>query len=86
MSAFPTITQGTDAQTRLGSRISIHSLHVKMYTFLASLEGQTAPINQIQTRVVVGINIDGGATVAANVMDTGVTDILKLTIRGFLNV
>ena len=47
-----------------------------MYTFLGSLESQIVPINQIQTRVIVGINIDGGATVAANVVDTGATDIL----------
>ncbi len=74
---YSTMAKGTTSSTRVGIKIRIHSLNFKVFVDQVTSEGQGAPQDEILTRVIVGINSDGGAATAAEIMDTtGTNQIL----------
>ena len=63
---------------RVGIKVKLMQVHVKAFISIVNSEGQAAPNNDILTRIIIGINHQGGNTTAADVMDTlATTDLLS---------
>ncbi len=78
LAAIAAPSQGQTIETRVGDRISVTSINVRMFLSLSTLEAQTAITPEVMTRVIVGVIKVGGTVTVADVVDTGsTTDILS---------
>ncbi len=72
-SVFPVPTKGTDDQNRIGSKISIVSVHVNHFLSQTAAEAQAAPSPEVTTRLVMGVTKSGALPGVGQIMDVGAT-------------
>ncbi len=75
---------GTSEEQRDGRTFTIHSIHVKGFVTTPTAESQTAPMNDIEYRIILvwDTQTNGTPIVATDVMDNGAT----LQVNAFRNL
>ncbi len=69
-------TAGTGNQNRIGSKITIQALHMKMFLSINAVESAATPNPMIMARIIIGVAHNGGTVVTTDVIDTGASSQL----------
>lgn len=68
--------QGQTVETRIGDKLSVLSINVRVFVSMNAVEAAVAPSPVILTRFILGVIPAGGGATPGNVVDTGATTLL----------
>ncbi len=72
------VGEGVTNQLRIGSKIMLQSIHLRMVSTISNVESQANPINDVLTRIILGVSKNGGTVAVADILDLGsTTDLLS---------